>query len=160
MKEHVDKETIDNNISEHFTGIISNLSNFKTQITGLQNQLKNLEKYVKKEFKNLNKEANKNKNKGNRKPSGFAKPTKISAELCEFLEKENGAEVARTDVTQYLISYIQDNDLQDPINRKIIKPNEKLKKLLGINDEEEVSFFNLQKYMNKHFNNKSNIKEL
>jgi len=159
MKEQIDKDTLDNNISEHFNGILSNLSNFKTQITGLQNQLKNLEKYVKKEFKNLSKEALKNKNKGNRKPSGFAKPTKISPELCEFLEKEDGAEVARTDVTQYLITYIQENELQDPENRKIIKPNDKLKKLLGINDDEVISYFSLQKYMNKHFN-KANIKEL
>ena len=39
---------------------------------------------------------------------------------------------------------------------KIIRPDESLKKLLGIEDGEEVTYFNLQKYMNKHFHKKTN----
>ena len=35
----------------------------------------------------------KNKNKGNRKPSGFAKPSKVTNELCEFMNKKEGTEI-------------------------------------------------------------------
>ena len=89
-------------------------------------------------------------NKGNRKPSGFAKPSKISSELCEFMGKENGAEVARTEVTQFVIAYIKQNKLAESKN---IIPDKKLTALLGIenNSDENVTYFNIQKYMNRHF---------
>lgn len=147
---------IEDDISQHFSGIIKDLSGFKTQITSIQTQIKNLEKFIKKEIKNLHKQVDKNKQKGNKKPSGFAKPTKVSEELCKFLNKDKATEMARTEVTQYIIKYIQENNLQNPVNKKIINPDDKLKKLLEIKETDELNYFNIQKYMNKHF---SNIKE-
>ena len=96
-------------------------------------------------------EVKKNKNKGNRKPSGFAVPTNISSDLCDFMGKQAGSQVARTEVTQYIIQYIQAEGFTMAENRKIIKPDEPLKKLLGVEDGDEVTYFNLQKFMNKHF---------
>lgn len=133
-----------------FEGVLSTLTSFRSQITMLQNQIRGLEKNVKKQMKSLAKENKKNKHKGNRKPSGFAVPSKISQELCKFMDKPSGSEVARTEVTQFIISYIKSNDLQWQENRKIIKPDAALKTLLG-NGEDEVTYFNLQRYMNKHF---------
>lgn len=141
----------DDKLSLQVNNIINNLSNFKTQITSLQGDLKNLEKTIKKEFKLLSKQAEKNKNKGNRKPSGFAKPTKVSPELSEFLNKDNDIEFARTEVTQHIIKYIKENELQNPNDKQKITPDEKLKKLLDINENDTLTFFNIQKYMNKHF---------
>jgi len=143
-------------ILNQFETIIDSLSIFRNQINLLQSQLRNLEKSVKKEVKTLKKAAVKNKNKGNRKPSGFANPTKVSKELCEFMNKEEGSQIARTEVTKAIISYIKNNNLQNKTNKKIISPDEKLKFLLGIKEEEELTYFNLQKYMNKHFNSASN----
>lgn len=139
-------------ILNQFDTIIDSLSIFRNQINLLQQQLRNLEKSVKKEVKSLKKAAVKNKNKGNRKPSGFANPTKVSKELCEFMNKQEGSQIARTEVTKAIISYIKTNNLQNKTNKKIISPDEKLKFLLGIKEEEELTYFNLQKYMNKHFN--------
>lgn len=139
-------------ILNQFDSIIDSLSIFRNQINLLQQQLRNLEKSVKKEVKSLKKAAVKNKNKGNRKPSGFANPTKVSKELCEFMNKQEGSQIARTEVTKAIISYIKTNNLQNKTNKKIISPDEKLKFLLGIKEEEELTYFNLQKYMNKHFN--------
>ena len=78
--------------------------------------------------------------KGSRKPSGFAKPTKISNELCEFMGKEVGTELARTEVTQYVIQYITDRKLQNPNNRKAIIPDDPLKELLGVTEDDEVTY--------------------
>ena len=113
--------------------------------------MRQLEKNIKKEMKVLKKVAEKSKNKGNKKPSGFANPTKVTKELCEFMNKQEGTQIARTDVTRALISYIKLNNLQNKANKKIILPDEKLQFLLGINEEQELTYFNLQKYMNKHF---------
>ena len=137
-------------IDNLFDNILDTLSTFRLQITSIQNQIRGLEKTVKKEVKGLKKEVDKNKHRGNRKPSGFAKPSKITKELSEFMNKDNSIEVARTEVTQYLISYIKKNGLTNSENKKIIEPNNTLKNLLD-NGEEEVTYFNIQKFMNKHF---------
>jgi upstream activation factor subunit UAF30 len=102
-------------------------------------------------MKCLKKNVLKKKNKVNRKPSGFAKPSKVTKELCDFMNKNDGTEIARTDVTKALVAYIKENKLENEKNSKIIKPDDKLKYLLGINDEEVLTYFTIQKYMNKHF---------
>jgi chromatin remodeling complex protein RSC6 len=148
------EQTIDNTTSifdSQFSNILNTLSQLKTQITSTTLQMKNLEKQVKKEMKNKNKEISKNKNRGNRKPSGFAEATQISDELCDFMGKEKGEKIARTEVTKYICTYIKDNDLKQEDNKRIINPDIKLKTLLGVTDNSEITFFNIQRYMNKHF---------
>jgi len=142
---------LDENLYEQFSSIVQNLNDFKARINNLQHQIRFLEKNITKQMKGLKKEAQKNKNKGNRKPSGFAKPSKVTKELCEFMKKDEGAEIARTEVTKALVSYIKENKLENKENSKIICPDEKLKTLLSIDDSEELTYFNIQKFMNKHF---------
>ena len=67
------------------------------------------------------------------------------------MNREKGTEVARTEVTQHLIKYIKDNACTDPENKKLIKPDEKLKHLLNVGDDDEVTYFSLQRLMNRHF---------
>jgi chromatin remodeling complex protein RSC6 len=153
IEEINDKQQGIENICEQFEGIINSLSNFKTQMNALQQNLKALEKSVKKQMTGLQKEITKgkNKNKGNRKPSGFAKPSKVTNELCEFMNKKEGTEIARTEVTKALCSYIKEHNLENKDNSKIIYPDIKLKMLLGIEEGQELTYFTIQKFMNKHF---------
>ena len=141
----------ENNISEKFSGLVSSLQTLKQSISSVQQQIRILDKNVSKDIKHKNKLIEKSRSKGNRKPSGFAKPSPISTELSNFMGKENGVQIARTEVTQYLIQYIKNNDLQYAKNKKIIMPDEKLKSLLGVSEKDEVTYFNLQRLMNKHF---------
>ena len=135
---------------QQFNDVLNELSGFKTQITGLIKQVKLLEKNCNKRMRALEKEANKNKLKGNRKPSGFAVPGKISSELCKFMNKPDGYEAARTEVTKYIIKYIQENNLQNPENKREILPDNDLKQLLN-NKKEPVTYFSIQRLMNPHF---------
>ena len=141
-------------LTKEFTAVFQDLHNLKTKITQIQHKIKKAEKMVNKEMNHLSRELKKRRKSGKRKPSGFAVPTKISDKLCDFMEKPHGSEVARTEVTQYIIKYIKSHKLQYPKNRKIIKPNSKLETLLDTNKDEELTYFNLQKYMNKHFSSK------
>jgi chromatin remodeling complex protein RSC6 len=135
-----------------FEQLVEQLGVMKTQMTSMQQSIKCLEKSVKKQMKGLKKEATKTKAKGGtRMPSGFAKPCKVTKELCAFMNKNEGTEIARTEVTRALIAYIKENKLENSTNSKIIAPDEKLKVLLGIEDGQELNYFNIQKYMNKHF---------
>lgn len=138
-------------INEQFANLLNSLSSFKSQISMLSAQVKSIEKNVKKQMRQLEREVQKNKNKGNRKASGFAVPTKISSDLCKFMGKPEGSEMARTEVTKYIIHYIKSNNLPDKEKKKVIKPDNALKSLLGVKSTDEVTYFNLQKYMNKHF---------
>ena len=141
------------NMINSFEHIIDSLSLLKMQITEVQQKIKTIEKDVKKEFKKTDKIHNSPKLIKNKKPSGFARPIKVTQELCEFMDQPVGTELARTEVNKHLTNYIKKNNLQDQNNKSIIVPDNKLKNLLGIKDLENVdlTFFTIQKYMNKHF---------
>ena len=109
-KTQIDEDQADE-IFDQFDKIITGMNNFKTQISSLQQNLKNLEKNVKKQMNGFKKIVTKNNNKGNRAPSGFATPRKVTDELCNFMNKSNGTEIARTEVTKALIAYIKENKL-------------------------------------------------
>ena len=146
------------NLNEQFENIVNGISLFRVQINSLQQQMRILEKNVKKEIKTLKNESEKMKKKCNKQPSGIAKPAKVTNELCAFMNKEEGSEIARTDVTKALIEYIEKNKLQFSENKQIIIPDEKLKILLGIVDGQQLTYFTLQKFMNQHFiSNSKNI---
>lgn len=134
-----------------FINILSSISLLKTSLTELQNNIKNLEKNTNKKMKTYSKIFKKMKRNGTKTPSGFAKPSKISKELCQFMNKPDGTHIARTEVTQYIIKYIKEHKLQDDKDKRIIQADEKLLNLLKLSDKEELNYFNLQSYMNKHF---------
>ena len=118
----------------------------------VKNDFKTLEKAVSRELKAAQKASSKKRRtNGNRAPSGFVKPTLISNELAEFLGKTVGTEMARTVVSKEINQYIRANNLQDPANGRKINPDPKLSKLLKINKGDELTYFNLQKYMKHHF---------
>ena len=135
--------------TEDFSDILDNLVQVKKNITVIQNQIKNLETRVKRDQEKQKKQKQQRK----KNTSGFAKPTKISDELCEFMGMEKGTELARTEVTKYLHEYIKKNDLQVETNKTLIVPDSNLKNLLALEEDisNEIHFFSLQKYMNKHF---------
>ena len=125
------------------------------QLTGilaaLKQDFKTLDKVVNREMKVLQKNSKKRKANSNRQPSGFVKPTRISSDLAKFLGRDEGVEMARTEVSKEINQYIRANSLQDKSNGRIIKADAKLKKLLNLADGDELTYFNLQKYMKHHF---------
>jgi len=88
---------------------------------------------------------------GDRPASGFVKPTLISNELAAFLGVKAGTEMARTEVTKALHTYIQSHQLKNKDNGRIIEADSALSKLLKLQKGEELTYFNLQKYMTPHF---------
>jgi len=154
MEEKKEEKEVDlmDEMNESFSSLLTIISSLKIQMTGLQNKIKSVERIAKKKINQLDRKNKKNKDKGNKNPSGFANPTKISTKLCKFMDLPDGSERARTDVTKYIIKYIKDNNLVDPKNAKIIKPNNKLQSLLDMKEHADpLTYFNIQRYMNKHF---------
>lgn len=86
-----------------------------------------------------------------RTPSGFAKPTLLSDDLCKFLELPSGSSLARTEVTRVINKYVKDNKLQDPTDKRTILLDAKLSKLITLGKDEKLTYFNLQTFIKHHF---------
>ena len=134
-----------------FGVFMANLQQVSNHLNSLRSGFKQLEKKVNKELKQAQKLSKKKHAKANRKPSGFIKPTRISKELATFLGKDHGSEMARTEVTREINKYIREHKLQDKDNGRKINPDKQLKQLLKIKSKDELTYFNLQKYMSPHF---------
>jgi chromatin remodeling complex protein RSC6 len=148
-----------NEVVEETSGIQQKMNEFSAKLqqitsifSSMKGDFKTLEKCVAREMKAAQKASSKRaKRAGNRQPSGFVKPTRISDELAQFLGKTVGTEMARTDVSKEINAYIRANNLQRPDNGRFIVPDAKLTTLLKLNKDDELSYFNLQRYMKPHF---------
>ena len=139
-------------LDEEFSKLVAQLVALRTQLTSVTSQVRALQKRSERELKAAQKASRKRSKKGGPKqPSGFTKATKISDELATFLGKPQGTEMARTDVTKELQQYILKHNLQDPKNGRHILADKKLQKLLRMKKEDQLTYFNLQKYMKPHF---------
>ena len=152
VEEAVPAETTESTLNDSFAELMSQVSTMRTQLTALAGALRTLQKRSDREMKAAVKAGQKRRRKtGNRSPSGFVKPTLISTELATFLSKPKGTEMARTEVTREINSYIRAHNLQDPSNGRRILADSKLRKLLKLKKDEELTYFNLQRYMSPHF---------
>ena len=139
-------------IAEQSVEFLAKLQQLGVLISSLKVEYRTLEKKWTRELKTAQKQSSKRKRKaGNRAPSGFVKPTRISDELAKFLEKPSGSEMARTEVTRDINKYIRTNNLQDKENGRKINPDSKLATLLKLKKTDELTYFNLQRYMSPHF---------
>jgi chromatin remodeling complex protein RSC6 len=141
-------------VGDEIKGMITSLNGLREVISTLHTQLKKLEKRVHREIKDARKrkrratvvDAN-----GEAKParlSIFEIPTRLSDDLCHFLGKPKGTEMSRSNVTKAVTTYIKEKGLK---NKHDIKPDAALKKLLAPPEGEPLTYFNLQKYLNKHY---------
>ena len=86
--------------------------------------------------------------------SGFLKPVEISADMAKFTGWNPDELHSRVDVTKYICNYIKENGLQDPDDRRMIKPDGKLQKLLGYDvkaSDDPLRYYSLQTHLKKHF---------
>jgi chromatin remodeling complex protein RSC6 len=145
---------------ENLKSILSNLTEQSMQIKGLINTVRTVIKDVERQNKELEKLRNKRtrtktERAANALPSGITKPVAISNELAAFLCVAPGTLVPRNEVTKGVSAFVRQNDLSDPTNKqKFVLDNrdaaKKLRVLLG-NPSEDVTYFNLQRYLKHHY---------
>lgn len=141
-----------------FSDFMTKLQQLGNLVNSLKSEFRSLEKKASKDLKTVAKANAKRKRKNvNRAPSGFVKPTLISSELASFLGKTAGTEMARTEVTREINAYIREHQLQDKSNGRIINADSKLSSLLKIPAGEELTYFNLQRYMSPHFTKTASV---
>jgi chromatin remodeling complex protein RSC6 len=154
------KEFASSNLPVKLQKILAKLGNLKDRLhenkreaTQMCMEVNALEKMVEQYVTKIAKDTQKSTTeKRKRKPSGFASPTKVSPELCIFMGRQVGELISRTETSKFLSNYISTNQLTDPQNKTIIRPDGVLSKLLGDEAQDaEITYFTIQKYMNRHF---------
>jgi chromatin remodeling complex protein RSC6 len=148
---HTDGPALETSLSSLFSEFGSKLHTLSSGLSSLRSDFRTLERNVAREMRAAQKASKRKRKTGNRAPSGFVKPTLISKELAEFLGKPVGTELARTEVTREINAYIRAHNLQDKENGRKINPDTKLKSLLQVKKGDELTYFNLQQYMSRHF---------
>jgi chromatin remodeling complex protein RSC6 len=139
---------------DRFVVVLERLQRFATELKDTVALVKTLQK----EFQKVQKSSVKKSKKSAplagakpRTPSGFAKPTKLSDDLCGFLGVASGSEMARTEVTRVINQYIKENKLQDVTDKRTIVPDVKLLSILKLGEGDKLTYFNLQTYIKHHF---------
>lgn len=146
------------NYSEEFTHLVEQLKVLQNSLKELTVYTSKLEKRVAKDQKAIQKRVNgKRKRANTSSPSGFSKPGPVSDELRTFLKIGKDELVARTEVTKRINAYCKEHGLQGKEDKRILKPDKTLKTLLRLGKNDELTFFNLQKYMKVHFPNKEGV---
>lgn len=148
----IEEEVEEKSVIDTFGVFMKRLQDLSAEFNSIRKEFSVIEKATARELKAAKKASGKRKAKsGNRSPSGFIKPTLVSDELATFLGKPQGAEMARTEVTREINKYIRANNLQDKDNGRRIIPDAALAKLLKLNKTDELTYFNLQRFMSPHF---------
>jgi hypothetical protein len=143
---------VDGSVSTALYGsVLTKLQSAQAVLASIRSEVNELKRQHARELRAANKANKRRKTNVNRAPSGFVKPTLISNELAAFLGKPEGSVLARTEVTREVNAYIRSQNLQDKENGRKINPDAKLLKLLKLKKGEELTYFNLQKYMAAHF---------
>lgn len=143
---------VDGSVSTALYGsVLSKLQSAQAVLASIRAEVNELKRQHARELRAANKANKRRKTNANRAPSGFVKPTLISNELAAFLGRPEGSVLARTEVTREVNAYIRAQQLQDKDNGRKINPDAKLLKLLKLKKGEELTYFNLQKYMAAHF---------
>ena len=89
--------------------------------------------------------------RSSRVSSGFTTPQPIHSEVAHFFGLPIGTLMTRCELTRMINKYIRENGLDDKENKRNIHPDEKLKALLKITDDKELTYFNLQRHLSPLF---------
>lgn len=85
--------------------------------------------------------------------SGFMKNVDISPEMAKFCGFAANQLVSRVDVTKSICNYVKEKNLQNSADRRQFTPDAKLGALLGVT--ETITYYALQKHIQKHFPKKA-----
>ena len=90
--------------------------------------------------------------------SGFMKQAPITNAMADFLGADHGSSMSRVECTKKLHAYIMEHELQNPENRREIRPDRALAKLLKYNKKSvedgghgPLFYYVMQKLIQQHF---------
>ena len=139
-------------LDEDLKAVLATLTTLREQASAAITEVKRLDKRVHKDMKDARKRKRRVRAEGEeapkRGPSIFEIPTKVTDELCKFLKHPAGTLISRSNVTKQINNYVKENNLK---NKHDITPDVPLRKLLQVPETDQLTYFNLQRYLNRHY---------
>ena len=141
-------------LDEDLKSMTTRLNTLRETVVSLLGEVKRLDKRVHREIKDARKRRRRAKPEEGAegaKPrvlSIFERPVVITEELCTFLKQPKGTLMSRSQVTKGVNNYVKENNLK---NKHSIQPDASLKALLLVPETEALTYFNLQRYLNRHY---------
>jgi chromatin remodeling complex protein RSC6 len=140
-------------LDEDLKGVLASLTTLRETVSSMITEVKRLDKRVHREIKDARKRKRRVRAEGEegakpRGPSIFEIPTKVTDELCVFLGHSKGTLISRSNVTKQINNYVKEKNLK---NKHDITPDGPLRKLLQVPETEQLTYFNLQRYLNRHY---------
>jgi|SaaInlV_125m_DNA_1040241.scaffolds.fasta_scaffold00696_22 chromatin remodeling complex protein RSC6 len=118
------------------------------EIQQLQKDIKSLTKLVRKVYNHLQ-DPTGEKAAERAKNSALLRPKRVSEELRAFLDLGADEMISRPEVTKRISAYIKKEELQHPDNKKVIVPDDKLKKLLKPTGD--LTYPSMQSLLSPHY---------
>jgi upstream activation factor subunit UAF30 len=131
---------------------MATLDQLYTLLLATQKDLKNLAKQVRRVNTRFD-DPDGSKAKERAKNNGFNRAQRITPELASFLDVPEDEMLSRSAVTRRVNAYIRANELKHPENGRVImiEKDEKLKALLKVPEDEQLTYLNIQKYLSPHY---------
>ena len=143
--------SVEDTSSALFDKLIDTLQSRISSDRQLLREVRALKKAVSTERRQYQKYVTKyNKRRSTNRKNGFQVPTPISNQMAKFVGVPSGSEMARTEVTKFVHTYIKEKKLQNPDNGQEIFPDSKLRKLL-YSGNNKITYFKLQTFLKPHF---------
>lgn len=126
---------------------MSTLETIAADVQALQKDLKSLRKMVRKVLGDIE-DPTGEKKAARAQNNGFNKPQQVTEALQKFLGLEVGATISRAQVTKAVNAYVTEKSLKAGQNITLDAP---LKALLNPPADAQITFLNIQKYLNQHY---------
>ena len=84
-----------------------------------------------------------------KRPTIFTTPVTLKDELCGFLGKAKGSQMTPAEVTRAFSAYVASHKLKDAEKGHTIHPDAAMRKVLGVKEEETLTYRNIQSFLYK-----------
>jgi hypothetical protein len=142
-------------VSEVIDGLVKRTQELRDVLAENMKELVRLQKRVARDLKEASKRRRKVRKDGvdgeqvAKRPTIFTTPLPLKDELATFLGKSKGTLMTPAEVTKAVRQYIDTHGLKDKENGHMIHPDTAMRRVLGVSDQEHLTYRNIQKYLYK-----------
>lgn len=142
-------------VSEVIEGLVKRTQELRDVLAENMKELVRLQKRVARDLKEASKRRRKVRKEGvdgeqvAKRPTIFTTPLPLKDDLAAFLGKSKGTQMTPAEVTKAVRQYIDTHGLKDKENGHMIHPDVAMRRVLGVSDQEHLTYRNIQKYLYK-----------
>lgn len=141
-------------VEQEIAALIAVHQQLRDQSVSAIKTLQRLQKRVAKEVKEAGRRRRRSKKEDDgsvkeKRPTIFTTPVTLKDELCAFLGKPKGSQMTPADVTRAFSAYVDSHKLKDAEKGHTIHPDAAMRKVLGVKDNEALTYRNIQSYLYK-----------